>query len=149
MAPSHGSLERLVCRRKECRPPGSSQTSASPPPKELDPRTLSKISAALQGFIASGGDANGGERGDRRPLLSPRLAGRPCPRCGSTSLVCEEKKADERISAPKGVGSRVPRGFGLNHAVFGDQEGRRGTMIVPHPKLSARAMPPLWQYFLG
>jgi hypothetical protein len=50
-----------------------SQMSASPPPKELDPRTLSKMSADLQGFLASGGDANGGERGAVAiPLLSPR-----------------------------------------------------------------------------
>jgi hypothetical protein len=27
------------------------------------------------------------------------------------------------------------------------RRGRRGTIIVPHPNLSAKAMPPLWQYF--
>jgi hypothetical protein len=41
----------------------------------------------------------------------------------------------------------APSGFWLNHAVPGDQEGGGGTIIVPHPKLSAKAMPPLWQYF--
>ena len=57
-----------------------------------------------------------------------------------------QTKADESISALK---ASIPAlsGFWLNHAVFDDQEVRRGTMIVPHANLSAKAVPPLGQYF--
>jgi hypothetical protein len=39
--------------------------------------------------------------------------------------------------------------LGLTMRFSATRRGGGGTMIVPHPKLSARAMPPLWQYFLG
>jgi hypothetical protein len=39
-----------------------------------------------------------------------------------------------------------PAGLWLNHAVCGHQEGRRGHHR-PHPYLSAKSHPPLWQYF--
>jgi hypothetical protein len=55
---------------------------------------------------------------------------RPCPRCGSTSRV-SRKKADERISAPKGHGPRTPLGFWLKHAVRGDREGAEGAHHRP------------------
>jgi hypothetical protein len=97
-------------------------------------------------------------RGHHRPvgpLASRRRDGgrRPCLRCGSTSRVCKKAhRADERIFAPKGVRPSHPEQDFIRFAgIFGFGRGTvmgaKGGDYRPHPYLSAKSHPPLWQYF--
>jgi hypothetical protein len=79
--------------------------------------------------------------------------GRSCPRCGSTSRACEDP--EPLIFAPKGA---CPRALSKIHAALqgfialerGTVMGAKGRSSSPAiSTLSAKAMPPLWQYFSG
>jgi hypothetical protein len=73
-----------------------------------------------------------------RVLLPPRPAG-----------LAERAAGGRAHLRPQRASIPAPSGFWLNHAVRGDQKGAEGTIIVPHPNLSAKAVPPLGQYFLA
>jgi hypothetical protein len=75
-----------------------------------------------------------------------RLTGgrRPCPRCGSTSRGFK-KEAAEAISAPKQAPFPHPPVFGLAVRFIAGREGAEGA--DHRTRLSAKAMPPLGQYF--
>src|SRR5215212_1534151 len=47
---------------------------------------------------------------------------------------------------PKGIDPRTSLVFGLTMRFAATRSGAGGTIIVPHPNLSAKAVPPLWQY---
>jgi hypothetical protein len=72
------------------------------------------------------------------PLIAPR---RPCPRCGSTSRVCEEAGEGRRsIAAPKGRGPRTPAPVSLQTGCFlGGHEGGHDPIHGPPAGVPAGA----------
>jgi hypothetical protein len=75
----------------------------------------------------------------------PTLSANAMPLLGQYLRVCL-KKAETLISAPKGARLPHPPMFGLTMRFAASRTGRRGTIIAPHPNLSAKARPPSWQY---
>jgi hypothetical protein len=52
------------------------------------------------------------------------------------------------MSAPKGAPFPHPSMFGLTMRFAAIRRVRRGAILAPRRNLSAKAMPPLWQYLL-
>jgi hypothetical protein len=86
---------------------------------------------------------SGGARGDG--------GGGPCPRCGSTSRVCQRQTSAS--SPPKGMEPLTPGTFPLQTGFFLGTAGRdHHRLLGPWARRRLakwrRAIPPLWQYFV-
>jgi hypothetical protein len=86
---------------------------------------------------------SGGARGDG--------GGGPCPRCGSTSRVCQRQTSAS--SPPKGMEPLTPGTFPLQTGFFLGTAGRdHHRLLGPWARRRLakwrRARPPLWQYFV-